>query len=52
MEWWHILLIIVVILVFWIISTYNTLISLRNKVKNQWSQIDVQLKRRFDLIPN
>ncbi|MDD4706478.1 MAG: LemA family protein [Bacilli bacterium] len=52
MEWWHILLIIIVILVFWIISTYNTLISLRNKVKNQWSQIDVQLKRRFDLIPN
>lgn len=52
MQWWHILLIVIVILVLWFISTYNGLIKLRNKVKNQWSQIDVQLKRRFDLIPN
>ncbi|MDD2636737.1 MAG: LemA family protein, partial [Bacteroidales bacterium] len=52
MEWWHILLIIIILLVFWFVATYNSLISLRNKVKNQWSQIDVQLKRRFDLIPN
>ena len=35
-----------------IISTYNELVRLRNKVKDQWSQIDVQLKRRCDLIPN
>jgi len=34
------------------ISIYNSLVSLRNRVKNAWSQIDVQLKRRHDLIPN
>ncbi len=33
-------------------STYNSLVSKRNKVANSWSQIDIQLKRRFDLIPN
>ena len=33
-------------------STYNGLVALRNRVKDQWAQIDVQLKRRFDLIPN
>ena len=36
----------------WMIAVYNGLIKSRNKVKNSWSQIDVQLKRRFDLIPN
>lgn len=36
----------------WIISTYNTLTSLRLRVDNAWRQIDVQLKRRYDLIPN
>ncbi len=36
----------------YIISTRNALVVLRNKVKDQWSQIDVQLKRRFDMIPN
>ncbi|HOZ88613.1 MAG TPA: LemA family protein [Bacilli bacterium] len=35
-----------------IVVNYNALVSLRNKVKDQWAQIDVQLKRRFDLIPN
>lgn len=49
---WYILLGIIILLVLWVISTYNGLIKLRNKVKNQWSQIDIQLKRRFDLIPN
>ena len=39
-------------LVLWAISTYNSLIKLRNRVKDQWAQIEVQLKRRFDLIPN
>ena len=45
-------LIIIVILIFWIISIYNGLIKSRQKVDNAWSQIDVQLQRRFDLIPN
>jgi LemA protein len=36
----------------WFILTYNGLVGLRNQVKNAWSQIDVQLKRRYDLIPN
>ena len=43
---------VVVLLILWIIATYNSLVSLRNRVKDAWSQIDVQLKRRFDLIPN
>ena len=43
---------IVVLLVILVISMYNTLVRLRQKVKNSWSQIDVQLQRRFDLIPN
>jgi LemA protein len=38
--------------VLWIVVTYNALISLRNQVQNAWKQIDVQLKRRYDLIPN
>ena len=40
------------ILIVWFIGIYNSLIKLRNQVKNAWSQIDVQLKRRHDLIPN
>ena len=43
---------IVVLLVILVISMYNNLVRLRQKVKNSWSQIDVQLQRRFDLIPN
>ena len=43
---------IVIILVFAFIGIYNGLIRLRNQVKNAWAQIDVQLKRRYDLIPN
>ena len=45
-------LIIVAILVIAVIAIYNNLVRLRQKVKNSWSQIDVQLQRRFDLIPN
>ena len=45
-------LIIVAVLVIYGIANYNGLVGKQNKVKNQWSQIDVQLKRRFDLIPN
>ncbi|MCA8973824.1 MAG: LemA family protein [Planctomycetes bacterium] len=43
---------IVVLLVLWAIATYNGLVARRNETKNSWSQIDVQLKRRYDLIPN
>lgn len=52
MKWWIILIIVLVLIVFWAVSVYNSLITLRNRVKDQWAQIDVQLKRRFDLIPN
>ncbi len=47
-----IILIIIVLIVAFIISTYNSLVKSRQKVKNSWSQIEVQLQRRFDLIPN
>lgn len=49
---WIILIVVIVVIVFYVISLYNTLVKLRNMVKNAWSQIDVQLKRRHDLIPN
>ena len=44
--------VIVLGLVGWFFGTYNSLVSLRNKKDDQWSQIEVQLKRRADLIPN
>jgi LemA protein len=44
--------VIVIILLFIFIGIYNGLVGLRNQVKNAWAQIDVQLKRRYDLIPN
>ena len=50
MGW--IILAIVAVIVIWVISTYNNLVKSRIKVDNAWSQIDVQLQRRFDLIPN
>ena len=43
---------LVVILIFVVVGIYNRLVTLRNRVDNAWSQIDVQLKRRYDLIPN
>ncbi len=43
---------LLVLLVFFFVGSYNSLVRLRNRVKNAWSQIDVQLKRRHDLIPN
>jgi LemA protein len=49
---WIIPLAIVVLAVMWWISAYNALVGRRNETKNSWSQIDVQLKRRYDLIPN
>lgn len=50
--WKWIILAIVILIVLFVITTYNKLIVLRNRVRDQWAQIDVQLKRRFDLIPN
>ena len=47
-----ILVILILLLVVFAIATYNSLVNLRNRVKNAWSQIDVQLNRRADLIPN
>ncbi|MDH4069052.1 MAG: LemA family protein [Ignavibacteria bacterium] len=43
---------LVVLAVFWAVAQYNRLIALRNQVENGWKQIDIQLKRRHDLIPN
>jgi len=47
-----VIVVLVVLVVGWVIMTYNRLVSLRTQVANGWSQIDVQLKRRYDLIPN
>ena len=47
-----ILVLVVGVGIFWLIGAYNALISLKNQVSNAWRQIDVQLKRRHDLIPN
>ncbi|MBQ7713052.1 MAG: LemA family protein [Clostridia bacterium] len=58
MAWWATLIIVlavvglVILIVALFAGTYNKLVSGKEKVKNQWSQIDVQLRRRFDLIPN
>ncbi len=43
---------LVLIIAFYLVSLYNSLVRLKNGAKNAWSQIDVQLKRRYDLIPN
>jgi LemA protein len=47
-----VLALIFLILVIWVVGIYNALIALRNRFKNAFAQIDVQLKRRYDLIPN
>src|SRR3989338_884941 len=52
MSYLQIILALVVILVLWLILTYNRFVTLRNRVKEAWADIDVQLKRRYDLIPN
>ena len=51
MEGW-IALAVIVALGFWAVAIYNGLVALRNRYKNSFAQIDVQLKRRYDLIPN
>jgi LemA protein len=52
MIWVWVLVGIVVVLLFWLAVAYNGLVRDRNRVDNAWSQVDVQLKRRYDLIPN
>ena len=47
-----VVVILIVAIVSWVVSVYNKLVKARNRVDNSWAQIDVQLKRRFDLIPN
>ena len=47
-----VVLVLIVLLVIWAIALYNGLVQKRNRVDNSWAQIDVQLKRRHDLIPN
>ncbi len=49
---WIIALIVVLIIGFWVARTYNRLIKERNRVDNAWGQVEVQLQRRYDLIPN
>lgn len=47
-----IVLVVIAVLAFWVVGIYNKLVALRNRFKNAFSQIEVQLKRRYDLIPN
>jgi len=47
-----VLTVVVVIVLLYVIVTYNGLVRLRNRIQNAWAQIDVQLRRRYDLIPN
>jgi LemA protein len=48
----YIPLVLVVVIIGWFVAAYNKLVRFRNQIKNAWHQIDVQLKRRYDLIPN
>lgn len=51
--WFFITILVIILLaILWLMGIYNKLVTLRNQVKNAWSQIDVQLQRRYDLIPN
>ena len=52
MYWIIGIIVVIVLIVLYIVATYNGLVGMRNRVKDKWAQIDVQLKRRFDLIPN
>jgi LemA protein len=47
-----IFLILLGVILLWLVGAYNSLVRLRNRVENAWAQIDVQLRRRYDLIPN
>src|ERR1700744_4312228 len=48
----YIILVIIVLAILWLAGAYNGLISLRNRTEEAWADIDVQLKRRHDLVPN
>jgi len=52
MPIWGMILILIVLIIIWLIAVYNGLIRSKNRVDEAWSDIDVQLKRRYDLIPN
>lgn len=52
MVFFFVFMVCVFLMVVWLVMMYNRLVTLRNQVKNGWKQIDVQLKRRHDLIPN
>jgi len=52
MSGWIVVLIVVAVLAVFVIGLYNKLVTMRNRFKNAFAQIDVQLKRRYDLIPN
>ena len=52
MLWLWILIGVLVVLVLALVALYNRLVRLRNRTENAWSQVDVQLRRRYDLIPN
>src|SRR5579871_2627081 len=47
-----VLIVLVVLVVIWFVASYNRLVTSRNRAQESWSQIDVELKRRHDLIPN
>ncbi len=49
---WIVVFIVLALILVWAIATYNGLVSYRQQTSNAWAQIDVQLKRRYDLIPN
>jgi LemA protein len=48
----YIPLVLILVIIGWFVAAYNKLVRFRNQIKNAWHQIDVQLKRRYDLIPN
>jgi LemA protein len=54
MDWWIWLILLgaIVLLVVIVVGMYNKLVSLRNRAENAWAQVDVQLRKRYDLIPN
>lgn len=47
-----VILVIIGLILLWVVAAYNSLVKMRNRVKEAWADIDVQLKRRYDLIPN